>query len=275
MLTQPVALCYHRITERWRRPGEHALLGFLDVSRSRLSAQLDALMEAGFRFPPVSELLQRDSFAPSELFITVDDGYATTIRRIGDVCAERRIEPIVFVTGSVLQGASFWWDRVELMFRKQRWSRKQAMLALDDRRNGAKDPDILPKPEDVDHLPARVQELLSAPPNVTFGWHGMYHIDLADAPDDVVLRELLVPDAVSINQRFLRVFAYPFGPGRPIRPRVVGAVEHDFRWGFTLFIPPGKETRRGAAPRFYVSPHLAPPNLVKRVRAHADRLPRL
>ena len=273
MLSLPIMLCYHRIIPKWRRRGERTWLGFLDIPKSRLAAHLDALLVSGFTFPTSAVLATRECFQPNEIFVSFDDAYSLTIKRAIAICATRKITPILFVTGANLSGQIFWWDHVEELYRQGRCSRLQAnQIAVQFRRN----PIIisLGGPCNPEFILGSVAELAAAKPYVSFGWHGMQHLDLTvPISQRELLREITPPTPLAQSLAILPCFAYPYGCSKKAPESVVQAVEKTFRWGFTLLEPPNSDSRRGTAPRLYVSPSIRPAQLVDRVKSHADQLP--
>lgn len=239
-VTGPVAvvLAYHAVADL----SGDAHLAAYGVPRATFAAQLDALLDAGFRFVDlerlVASLADGEPLPPRAALVTFDDAYTSVLTDGAPVLAERDIPAVVFAVADRIGGTNDW------------------------RRGGSA---VLPL-LDADGL----REL--AAQGLTVASHGRTHRSLVGLADDDLESEL-VGSAERLRSLGLpgrAAFAYPYGESDA---RVAAAVERaGYRAAFTVERAAVRRSEnRFALPRIEVGPDDRGRRLALRLRLRLGR----
>ncbi len=167
----PRILNYHEISPQFQ-------LGITSVSSARFRKHLDFLIEEGFSFIPLRDLVAE---SPQQaVSLTFDDGYASFYDQVLPTLTEKRIPATIFIiTGYI-----------------GRWNEWEVALGWNRRR----------------HLSfARLKDISSA--GITLGSHTHTHRDLTRLSDAAVLEELRASKQILEDNLGIEVssLALPFG----------------------------------------------------------------
>ncbi len=184
-------LAYHSICRKERIP---ACLQGEVVREADFSAQLDQLLQSGFRFLSLEEWMSRLQ-PPRTVVLTFDDGYSGIFHQVFPLLEKYRIPATIFLTTGFLNNQV-----------RPPWDSPSRELQRAFHRTSS-----LWQPLQW----GQVREMATTG-RIEFGSHGCSHRRLGRLPAAEVKRELLLSREEIERQtgRPVRTFSYPFGVGR-------------------------------------------------------------
>lgn len=208
------SLIYHRVD------GERGYDPFYQVvSTKRLHEQLDVLAQIGDVLDPHALAIPStlaDLVRSPRLYIllTIDDGYADSVRAFHEACQQRGYRPLIFVSPAHFRDPEhYWWDCLVSARNSVHEMRsiQQELMCL-PYREARRRVECPPSCEGHRLRRLSLSDLHQLGNSVSLGVHGYWHERIDSMSIELAESDLRVGwDTMSELPGYLPVFAYPYG----------------------------------------------------------------